>query len=72
MEQLNKDGIKFDEMNTEQLIEKIGMIEDLRRENTAHLRKIDPASNTKANRSRPKQIWDMLMAGFGSDWLCWL
>lgn len=44
------------------------MIEDLRRENTAKLRKIDPSSNTKANKNRAKQIWDMLIKNFGSDY----
>ena len=38
METMNKEGIKFSEMDTEKLIERIGMIEDVRRESKAKLR----------------------------------
>ena len=68
MESMNKDGMKFADMETEKLIERIGMIEDLRRESKTKLRQIDPSSRTKANMNRPQQIWNMLMSSFGADY----
>ena len=68
MENMNKDGIKFSEMDTEKLIERIYAIEDLKRNQNAQLRQLDPNSKKKKEMNRPQCIWNMLTHHFGSDY----
>ena len=61
MENMNKDGIKFSEMDTEKLIERIAEIEELKRHRNAELRTLDPATKNKKDMNRPQMIWNMLV-----------
>ena len=57
MEAINKEGIKFSDMDTEKLIEKIADIEALKRDQNATLRTLDPSSRGSAFMNRPMMIW---------------
>lgn len=65
MENMNKDGIKFSEMDTEKLIERIYLVEDLKRNQNAQLRQLDPTTKHKKDMNRPQCIWNMLVKHFG-------
>ena len=65
---MNKDGIKFSDMDTDKLIERIYSIEELKRNQNAKLRQLDPSSKKKKEMNRPQCIWNMLTQYFGQDY----
>ena len=68
MENMNKDGIKFSDLDTEKLIERIYTIEELKRNQNTELRQLDPSSKYKKDMNRPQCIWNMLTRHFGQDY----
>ena len=68
MESMNKDGIKYSDMNTEGLIARMAELEALKRDQNATLRTIDPISKNNKDMNRPLLIWSCLQEKFGNDY----
>ena len=68
MENMNKDGMKFEELDTTKLIERCASLEDQKRDQLAQLRVLDPTQRGKAEMNRPQVIWNLLKQNFGNDY----
>lgn len=65
---MNKDGLKFNEMDTKTLIEKMAEVEEIKRDQNAQLRILDPTSKGNPDMNRPLVIWNLLQSHFGQDY----
>ena len=65
MENTNKDGMKYADMNTESLIERMAAVEDLKREQNRDLEKQDPTPRNRADSNRPQIILNHFHTYFG-------
>ena len=67
MENLNKEGIKLADLNTDKLVGIISRVEKLKREQNMQLRRLDPSVRGSKDLNRPFIIWNILHKHFGQD-----
>ena len=67
LEQANKGGVKFSDLDTERLIQLVGQVEGFVRDKYSKLCKIDPTFKSRPETNRPRVIWDLLSSHFGNE-----
>ena len=68
MEKMNKDGVKFRDLDAEQLIFRLSQVEEVKCEQNIKLCEIDSAAKHRADIFRPRLIWDLLAKYFGPEY----
>ena len=68
LESMNKDGIKFADMDTAILIKRMAEIEEVTHDRNLELQRVDPTSRNRLEFNRPKVIWNLLKENFEEDY----
>ena len=68
MESVNKGGVKFEDLDSERLIELLSQVEENVRERNFKQCRVDAGARTKDEMFRQKVLWDLLAKYFGPDY----
>ena len=68
LESINKEGMKFADMDSAVLIKRMAEIEEMTRDQNLELQRLDPTSKNRPEFNRPRVIWNLLKENFEQDY----